>query len=203
MDHADIPAWVTETRATAKTQMERWQGVDPSRLLEACDLIEQLLQPNQLAPCVVQELHVDGPALASEIAERVVRWPCAAGDQHRRFARYDSWQDEQDALTVREAERVLRIHPDSALGNHARDVIEQIRARQAQSSRISPATSVAVAVTHIQRLTRASHGYLSGGAPDHENVITVEGLLDRRWAAENDQMLTLERICPHILLIPR
>lgn len=46
MDRVDIPAWVAAQRATAKTQLERWQGVDPSRLLEALDLIEQLLAEN-------------------------------------------------------------------------------------------------------------------------------------------------------------
>ena len=50
MNHSDIPAWLETTRATATVQMTRWQGVDPSRLLEACDLVERLLamRPNVL-----------------------------------------------------------------------------------------------------------------------------------------------------------
>jgi hypothetical protein len=49
MDIVDIPEWVAQQRAAAKTQAERWQGVDPSRLLEALDLVEQLLQPSAAA----------------------------------------------------------------------------------------------------------------------------------------------------------
>ena len=43
MDTADIPKWIAEQRAAAELQRQRWQGVDPSRLLEALDLVEQLL----------------------------------------------------------------------------------------------------------------------------------------------------------------
>jgi hypothetical protein len=61
MDIADIPEWVAQQRAAAKTQAERWQGVDPSRLLEALDLVEQLLQPSAAAapagvPLIVMEV---------------------------------------------------------------------------------------------------------------------------------------------------
>lgn len=59
MDIADIPEWVAQQRAAADLQRQRWQGVDPSRLLEALDLIEQLLQrPGEPAgvPLIVTEI---------------------------------------------------------------------------------------------------------------------------------------------------
>lgn len=45
----DIPSWIAEQRARAKIQKQRWDGVDPTYLEEACDLIEKLLA-GQAAP---------------------------------------------------------------------------------------------------------------------------------------------------------
>lgn len=42
----DIPAWIAEQRAVCQVQLRRWDGVDPTRLLQALDLIEQLLSKN-------------------------------------------------------------------------------------------------------------------------------------------------------------
>ena len=44
MNRGDIPRWVAEQRTAAQIQAQRWQGVDPSRLLEALDVIESLLE---------------------------------------------------------------------------------------------------------------------------------------------------------------
>ena len=67
MDVADIPTWVAEQRAAAEQQKQRWQGVDPSRLLEALAVIEQLLgRPGEAAPAgvpiVVMEVKHDPPS---------------------------------------------------------------------------------------------------------------------------------------------
>jgi len=41
--HADMRAFIRENREIARVQAERWQGVDPSRLTQALDYLEQLL----------------------------------------------------------------------------------------------------------------------------------------------------------------
>jgi hypothetical protein len=46
-----IRTFIQTNRAIAQVQAQRWDGVDPSRLLEACDLLEQLLTA-QAAPVV-------------------------------------------------------------------------------------------------------------------------------------------------------
>lgn len=43
MDAAAIRKQVGEWRATAEQQLARWDGVDPTRLLAACDVIDELL----------------------------------------------------------------------------------------------------------------------------------------------------------------
>lgn len=43
MDRSEIATFIAENRAIAQQQLARWDGVDPSRLLQACDLLEQLL----------------------------------------------------------------------------------------------------------------------------------------------------------------
>lgn len=43
MNKEAIQSFITENRASAETQAQRWQGVDPSRLLAALDIIEALL----------------------------------------------------------------------------------------------------------------------------------------------------------------
>lgn len=41
----DIQPFIAENREIAKTQAQRWEGVDPSRLLQALDYLEQLTTP--------------------------------------------------------------------------------------------------------------------------------------------------------------
>ena len=42
MHNYDIDGFLAESRQVAAVQKQRWQGVDPTRLEQACDLIEQL-----------------------------------------------------------------------------------------------------------------------------------------------------------------
>jgi hypothetical protein len=42
----EIRSFLSENRAVAETQAQRWQGVDPSRLLAALDIIEVLTSSN-------------------------------------------------------------------------------------------------------------------------------------------------------------
>lgn len=93
MDIADILTWVAEQRAAAEIQRQRWQGVDPSRLLEALDLIEQLMgRPGEAEVALSdirlgvmrcngslrwgwpgpQEVHFDAMPLATSIHEEMV-----------------------------------------------------------------------------------------------------------------------------------
>jgi hypothetical protein len=43
MDKQATRAWVDSNRQVARRQLARWDAVDPSRLLEACAIIESLL----------------------------------------------------------------------------------------------------------------------------------------------------------------
>lgn len=67
MDSHDIDAFIAHSRQVAAVQKQRWQGVDPTRLEEACDIIEQLRR--QLAGAQL------GATYASqEAAARVLGW---------------------------------------------------------------------------------------------------------------------------------
>lgn len=46
----DIRAWITTNRDIARVQLERWDGVDPTRFLTACTLLEQLLDATPASP---------------------------------------------------------------------------------------------------------------------------------------------------------
>ena len=43
MTPEEIRAWIAANRQVARVQLDRWDAVDPTRLLAACDLLEQLL----------------------------------------------------------------------------------------------------------------------------------------------------------------
>lgn len=49
MDRARIRAFIDANRPIAEVQRQRWDGVDPTRLLEACDLLEQAIAAPQSA----------------------------------------------------------------------------------------------------------------------------------------------------------
>ena len=50
MDDQSIRAFVEENRRIANQQLTRWDAVDPSRLLEACAIIETLLERGTAEP---------------------------------------------------------------------------------------------------------------------------------------------------------
>jgi hypothetical protein len=49
MDTQKIRAFIDANRPIAEVQKQRWDGVDPSRLLEACELLEQAIGPGGAA----------------------------------------------------------------------------------------------------------------------------------------------------------
>lgn len=217
MNRSEIPAWLESTRTTAKLQAQRWEGVDPSRLLEACDLIEELLQPN--APVG------DGPIMPGELAVR------QGVDTGWRLANYADGREqligpdvlrqvqggrgdtiEQDMQMLDYARQLLR-DPEPGIRRYAQGIISELERRRVARERsnlaplnISPKTAMALHVVSIQRLRCGGFNRLPGSTmplmPEYETRITIEGLLDRTWAPEDDQMLALERSRPDILIIP-
>lgn len=110
MNNQDIDAFLSQSRQVAAVQKQRWQGVDPTRLEEACDIIEQLRR----------ELAARAPAYttpAQEAAALALGWiapapaPVLAGSQILWRATWDVTQPRQSVVHLTLADLQLDLVP--------------------------------------------------------------------------------------------
>jgi len=113
MNIADIPSWLETTRAAAEVQAERWQGVDPSRLLEACDLVAQLLALQPASPSVLHPVPPSMPVVGVDTGWRVVE------DQNG-YARFLRIEEVGPSDTVVRVAREFSFEGDVGIVRHIR-----------------------------------------------------------------------------------
>lgn len=116
MDSQDIDAFIAHSRQVAAVQKQRWQGVDPTRLEQACDIIELLRR--QLAGAQLAGGYA-APYASQEAAARALGWvapasaapPVVAGSQILWRARWDVTQQHQSLVRLALADLQLDLVP--------------------------------------------------------------------------------------------
>ena len=116
MDSQQIDLFITQSRQVAAVQKQRWQGVDPTRLEQACDIIELLRR--QLAGAQLAGGYAP-PYASQEAAAKALGWvapalalaPVAAGSQILWRAHWDVTHAHQGLVRLALADLQLDLVP--------------------------------------------------------------------------------------------